>query len=76
MPDPEPLRSFAEAVRERKPAGGNPEAAHRCATLLHLANLAIRLGRKVQYDPVKEQIVGDEEANRLVNPPMRAPWHL
>jgi len=76
MPDPEPLRSFAEAVRERKPAGGNPEAAHRCATLLHLANLAIRLGRKIQYDPVKEQIVGDEQANRLVNPPMRAPWHL
>ncbi len=76
MPDPEPLRDFAEAVRTRKPAGGNAEAAHRCATLLHLANIAIRTGRKLQYDPVAEQIVGDEEANRLVNQPMRAPWHL
>ncbi|HEY7153282.1 MAG TPA: Gfo/Idh/MocA family oxidoreductase [Gemmataceae bacterium] len=76
MPDPEPLRSFAEAVKTRKQAGGHPEAAHRCATLLHLANLAIRVGRKVRFDPVKEQIVGDEEANRLVNQPMRAPWHL
>lgn len=76
MPDPEPMVSFANAVKTRKQAGGNPEAAHRCATLLHLANIAIRVGRKIHYDPVKEEIVGDEEANRLVNPPMRAPWHL
>ena len=76
MPDPEPLLTFAEAVKTRKQPGGNAEAAHRCATLLHLANIAIRVGRKIHFDPVKEQIVGDEEANRLVNPPMRAPWHL
>jgi predicted dehydrogenase len=76
MPDPEPLLTFAEAVQTRKQAGGNAEAAHRCATLLHLANIAIRTGRKIKYDPVKEQIVGDEAANRLVNVPMRAPWHL
>jgi predicted dehydrogenase len=76
MPDPEPLRSFAEAVRTRKPAGGNAEAAHRTATLLHLANIAIRVGRKIRFDPVQEVILGDEEANRLVHQPMRAPWHL
>jgi predicted dehydrogenase len=76
MPNPDPLATFAEAVKERKQAGGNAEASHRCATLLHLANLAIRTGRKLKYDPVKEQIIGDEEANRLVNQPMRAPWHL
>jgi myo-inositol 2-dehydrogenase/D-chiro-inositol 1-dehydrogenase len=76
MPDPEPLVSFAEAVKTRKRAGGNADAAHRCATLLHLANIAIRTGRKLRYDPVKEEIIGDKEANRLVNQPMRAPWHL
>lgn len=76
MPDPAPLRSFAEAVKTRKPAGGGPEEAHRAATILHLANISIRVGRKIKYDPVKEVIVGDEEANRLINPPMRAPWHL
>jgi myo-inositol 2-dehydrogenase/D-chiro-inositol 1-dehydrogenase len=76
MPDPEPLVTFAEAVKTRKQTGGHPEAAHRASTLLHLANIAIRVGRKIQYDPVKEVIVGDEEANRLVNPPMRAPWHI
>jgi hypothetical protein len=76
MEKPEPLISFAEAVKTRKQAGGNAEAAHRAATLLHLANIAIRTGRKIKYDPVKEQIAGDEEANRLINQPMRAPWHL
>jgi predicted dehydrogenase len=76
MPDPDPMLSFAQAVKERKEAGGNAEAAHRCATLLHLANIAIRTGRRLQYDPVNEQIIGDEQANRLVNQPMRAPWHL
>ena len=76
IPNPKPLLSFSQAVATRGEAGGNAEAAHRCATLLHLANISIRTGRKIQYDPVKEQIIGDEEANRLVNPPMRAPWHL
>ena len=75
MPDPQ-LVGFAEAVKTRQQTGGHPEAAHRTATLLHLANIAIRTGRKIHYDPVAEQVIGDEEANRLVNQPMRSPWHL
>jgi myo-inositol 2-dehydrogenase/D-chiro-inositol 1-dehydrogenase len=75
-PDEPPLLSFAEAVKTRQPAGGNAEAAHRTVTILHLANIAIRTGRKIKFDPEKEVIIGDEEANRLVNVPMRAPWHL
>lgn len=76
MPDEPPLLTFAEAVKTRQPAGGNAEAAHRTVTILHLANIAIRTGRKIKFDPEKEVIIGDEEANRLVNVPMRAPWHL
>jgi hypothetical protein len=76
MPDDPPMISFEEAVKTRKPAGGSAVTSQRTATLLHLANIAIRMGRKIRYDPVKEQIVGDDEANRLVNQPMRAPWHL
>lgn len=68
--------SFEEAVRLRVQCAGNADVSHRCATLLHLANIAIRLGRKLHYDPDKEQFIGDDEANRLVNVPMRAPWHL
>lgn len=76
LPDPPPLVTFGEAVRTRKEAGGNAEVSHRATTVLHLANIAIRLGRTIRFDPVKEEIAGDEQANRFVNPPMRAPWHL
>ena len=76
MPDPTPLLSFAEAVKTRGKPGGHAEAAHRCAAMLHLANITIRVRRKIKYDPVKEEIIGDLEANRFVNPPTRAPWHL
>lgn len=75
-PDPEPLVGFGEAVKTRRQPGGHAEAAHRTACLMHLSNIAIRTGRKLRYDPDKEKIIGDEEANRLVNQPMRAPWHL
>jgi predicted dehydrogenase len=76
MPDPAPLLTFAEAVKARQPAGGNAEVAYRTVTILHLANIAIRVGRKIRFDPAREIIVGDDEANRLVSQPMRAPWHL
>jgi len=76
MPNPPRLINFEEAVKTRRRAGGYAEASHRCATLMHLANTAIRLGRKLRYDPVTEQFVGDDEANRFVDVPMRAPWHL
>ncbi len=76
MPDPDPLLSFAEAVKQRKPAGGNPEAAHRTVTVIHLANLAIRLGRPLRFDPDTERFIGDDYANRLIEQPMRAPWRL
>jgi myo-inositol 2-dehydrogenase/D-chiro-inositol 1-dehydrogenase len=76
MPDPKPWPSFEQAVKTREKTGGCAEPGHRSATILHLANIAIRVGRKIQYDPVKEQIIGDDEANLLVYQPMRAPWHL
>ncbi|MGB2820173.1 MAG: gfo/Idh/MocA family oxidoreductase, partial [Phycisphaerae bacterium] len=76
LPDPPPLVTFGEAVRTRQQAGGNAESSHRVSTALNLANIAIRLGRTIHYDPVAEQIVGDEQASRFVDIPMRAPWHL
>ena len=72
MPDPKPCVGFGEAVKTRQKAGGNAEAAHRTACIMHLANVAIRTGRTIHFDPVKEVVIGDEEANRLVHPPMRA----
>ena len=67
---------LGQAVKQRKPSGGSAESSQRTATLLHLANIAIRTGRKLRFDPDKELFIGDEEANRLVYPPMRAPWRV
>ncbi len=76
MPAPESALSFVEAVKTRQHAANHAERAHRSATILHLANIAIRTGRTLRYDPVQEQIIGDDEANRLVDQPMLAPWRL
>ena len=76
MPDPKRPPYFPEAVRTREKTGSHAERSHRVATIYHLANAAFRCGRPLKFDPVTEQIVGDEEANRLVNQPMRAPWRL
>ena len=42
----------------------------------HLGNIAMLLKRKLRWDPAKEQFVGDDEANRMLDRPMRAPWQL
>jgi len=39
-----------------------------------LANLSMKLGRSLKWDAVKQEVVGDEEANRLLHRPYRAPW--
>lgn len=76
VPDPPPLIDFETAVKTRQKAGGNEEVAHRSCTLLNLASIAIRLGRPLKWDPDQERFMGDEQANRLIEVPMRAPWHL
>ncbi len=75
-PNPKPLIDFDTAVRTRQQSGGNPAVAHRSCTLVNLANIAIRTGRKLRYDPQLERFHNDEAANRLINQPMRSPWHL
>ncbi len=52
------------------------EAGHRVASLCILGNIAYVLGRKLKWDPVNEQFIGDEEANRMLSRPSRGPWHL
>jgi len=77
LPDPEPqVTDFAEAVRTRKKFALNEENGHRSCTIVNLSKIAVRLGRPLRFDPNKQRFIGDEEANRLVHQPMRAPWHL
>lgn len=44
--------------------------------LCHLNNIALRTGRRLHWDPLRGEFVNDEEANRWLSKPYRAPWHL
>ena len=77
LSDPEPqVTDFAEAVRTRQKFALNEQNGHRSCTLVNLGKIAVRLGRKLEFDPDKQEFINDEEANRLIHQPMRAPWHL
>jgi myo-inositol 2-dehydrogenase / D-chiro-inositol 1-dehydrogenase len=77
LPEPEPqITTFSESVKTRKPFALNEENGHRSCTMVNLGIIALRLGRNLKFDPVAEQFVDDEAANRLINQPMRAPWSI
>jgi predicted dehydrogenase len=77
FPDPEPqLEDFFKAVRTRKKFALNEQNGHRSCTLVNLSKIAVRLGRKLRFDPENQLFVDDAEANRLVHQPMRAPWSM
>jgi hypothetical protein len=74
-PDPAPqITDFAEAVRSRQKFALNEENGHRSCNLVNMALIALKLGRSLQFNPDRQVFVGDEEANKLVHQPMRAPW--
>ncbi|MFA6561110.1 MAG: Gfo/Idh/MocA family oxidoreductase [Verrucomicrobiia bacterium] len=68
-------RNFLDAVKSRKDGVEPVEVAHRTSMLCHLGNIAMLLKRKFKFDPQTEQIVGDDEANKMLSRPLRAPWH-
>jgi predicted dehydrogenase len=65
-------RNFIDCVISRKETVAPVETAHRSITICHLGNIAMRLGReKLKWDPVKEQIIDDAEANKMLSRPYR-----
>lgn len=69
-------QDFLNAVRKRRQPIASAEVGHRTGTICHLLNIAMLLGRKLKWDPEKEEILNDPEANRMLTRPMRSPWHL
>lgn len=68
------MGNFFDAVRSRKQPICPAEVGHRSASVCHLAGIAVRLGRKLKWDPVKEEFVGDKEANALLTREQRKKW--
>ena len=67
---------FSESVKTRKKFALNESNGHRSCSVVNLGVIALRLGRNLKYDPVKQQFIDDEGANRLIDPPMRGPWTI
>jgi hypothetical protein len=68
--------NYIDAVKGRSKPAAPIDIAVRTDTLCHLEQIAITLRRKLRWDPAAERFVNDEEANRLLDRPMRAPWKL
>jgi len=69
-------QNFLEAVKKRSEPVASAEVGHRTASICHLVNIAMLTGRKLKWDPVKEQITNDPDANKMLARPMRKPWHF
>jgi predicted dehydrogenase len=69
-------RNFLDCMRTREKPICDVEIGHRSATACHLGNIAVYLGRKLQWDPQREQFVGDDEANGYLLKEYRQPWEI
>ena len=70
------FRNFIDCVKTRQATITPAETAHRSASIGHLGQIAMLLGRKLKWDPAAETFAGDPTATRMLNPALRAPWHL
>lgn len=75
-PTPGHHREFLDCVRNRRTPVAPAEVAHRSASLGHLGQIALTLGRPIRWNPDTEMILGDPTAARLLGGAFREPWRL
>ena len=68
--------NFVDSVISRERTAAPVDVAHRSITPAHLGNVAIRLGRKLRWNPEQEGFIGDSQANSMLSRPYRSPWRL
>jgi len=75
-PSSDHMANFFECVASRKQPVATVEIEHRTITCCHLTNISLRLGRKLAWDPQKEEIPGDAEANTWLRREARAGYAI
>ena len=68
--------NWIECIRTRQSPSANEEIGHRAASLGHLANIACWTGQSLKWDPMKEEFIDSDAANRLRSRAMRSPWRM
>jgi hypothetical protein len=66
--------NFVDCAISRSEPVEPVEVGHRVSSLCHIGNIAMKLDRKLTWDPAAERFEGDDEANRMLSRPHRAPW--
>ena len=69
-------QDFINCIRSRKETIIPAEIGHRTASMCQIGYIAAKLGQKLKWDPAAEKFVGNDEANKLLTRPLRAPWSL
>ncbi len=69
-------QNWVDCIKSRERCICDVEVGHRSVSVCHLGNIALRTGRKLDWDPVSEAFVDDPDANRWLSKPYRAPCHL
>ena len=69
-------QNFLDAVKDRSAPVAPIDVAVRSETIVQLSDIAMRIGRKLTWDPRAEQFVNDPEPNRMLSRPLRDPWRL
>jgi len=67
-------QDFLRAIASRGKSVADIEQGHISTASCILANLSMQLGRSLTWDSEKQQVVGDDEANKLLRRPYRKPW--
>ena len=69
-------QNFIDCLRSGEPTIAPIDAAHRAVTVGLLGEIAMTTGMTIKWDPVKEEIIDNPMASRLLSRPYRAPWTL
>ncbi len=70
------LENWIACMHSRKRPNADVEIAHRSSSLCHLANIARALGRRLRWNPAKEEFIDDDQANALRSRPRRKGYEL
>lgn len=68
--------NWLDSIRTRQPPITNAEIAHRACSTCLIHHIAMKLKRKVYWDPVAERFQHDDEANAMLSRPQRAPYFI
>ena len=69
-------QNFLDCVKSRREAICPAEVGHRSISAGLLGEIAMLTGRKLKWDPAKEEFINDSGASRYLSRPMRSPWHI